>query len=102
MNATLETMARALFQSWFVDFDPVYAKAEGRPRWPRRTHRRPLPAKFQDSEFGEIPEGWRETSIDEIAEINGWTLSKADQTRHARIRRNLRSERWEHCQRRDL
>ena len=43
MNATLEAMARALFQSWFVDFNPVRAKAEGRPRRPRRTHRRPLP-----------------------------------------------------------
>jgi type I restriction enzyme S subunit len=44
MNATLETMARALFQSWFVDFDPVRAKLDGRPpRCPRPRHRRPLP-----------------------------------------------------------
>ncbi len=44
MNATLEAMARALFQSWFVDFDPVRAKLDGRhPRRPRPSHRRPLP-----------------------------------------------------------
>ncbi|HRQ90154.1 MAG TPA: restriction endonuclease subunit S [Bacteroidia bacterium] len=44
MNATLEAMARALFQSWFVDFDPVHAKLDGRqPPQPRPRHRRPLP-----------------------------------------------------------
>ena len=58
MNETLEAMARALFKSWFVDFDPVRAKAEGRdPGLPK-----PLadlfPARFVDSELGEIPEGW--------------------------------------------
>jgi len=58
MNETLEAMARALFQSWFVDFDPGRAKAEGRdPRLPR-----PLadlfPDRFKDSELGEIPAGW--------------------------------------------
>jgi type I restriction enzyme S subunit len=58
MNATLEAMARALFKSWFVDFDPVRAKAEGRdPGLPK-----PLvdlfPDSFEDSELGEIPKGW--------------------------------------------
>jgi len=58
MNETLEAMARALFKSWFVDFDPVRAKAEGRdPGLPR-----PLadlfPDSFEDSEMGEIPKGW--------------------------------------------
>jgi hypothetical protein len=44
MNATLEAMARALFQSWFVDFDPVRAKLDGRkPDRPRQSHRRPVP-----------------------------------------------------------
>jgi len=47
MNATLEAMARALFQSWFVDFDPVRAKLDGRPPpRPRPSHRRPLPRAF--------------------------------------------------------
>jgi hypothetical protein len=58
MNETLEAMARALFKSWFVDFDPVRAKAEGRdPGLPQ-----PLadlfPDSFEDSELGEIPRGW--------------------------------------------
>jgi type I restriction enzyme, S subunit len=59
MNETLEAMARALFKSWFVDFDPVRAKAEGRdPGLPQ-----PLadlfPESFEDSELGEIPKGWK-------------------------------------------
>jgi type I restriction enzyme S subunit len=58
MNETLEAMARALFKSWFVDFDPVRAKAEGRdPGLPQ-----PLadlfPDCLEDSELGEIPKGW--------------------------------------------
>ena len=59
MNETLEAIARALFKSWFVDFDPVRAKAEGRdPGLPK-----PSPTSsrtsFEDSELGEIPKGWR-------------------------------------------
>ena len=58
MNETLEAMARALFKSWFVDFDPVRAKFEGRgPALPK-----PLadlfPDPFVDSKLGEIPKGW--------------------------------------------
>jgi type I restriction enzyme S subunit len=71
MNETLEAMARALFKSWFVDFDPVRAKSEGRnPGLPK-----PLadlfPDSFEDSELGEIPKGWRVTSIGELAEVSG-------------------------------
>jgi len=59
MNATLEAMARALFQSWFVDFDPVHAKAAGRPPSGMDAPTAALfPDKFQDSALGEIPEGW--------------------------------------------
>ena len=59
MNETLEDIARALFKSWFVDFDPVRAKAEGRdPGLPH--HLADLfPDSFVDSELGEIPRGWR-------------------------------------------
>jgi type I restriction enzyme S subunit len=58
MSESLEAIARALFKSWFVDFDPVRAKAEGRsPGLPQ-----PLadlfPARLVDSDLGEIPEGW--------------------------------------------
>ena len=66
MNETLEAMARALFKSWFVDFDPVRAKAEGRdPGLPK-----PLadlfPDRFEDSELGEIPEGWRDGNFGDV------------------------------------
>ena len=91
MNETLEAMARALFKSWFVDFDPVRAKAEGRdPGLPK-----PLtdlfPDRFEDSELGEIPSGWEVRSLDEIARfLNGWRLQKypqrtADRYRSSRL-----------------
>jgi type I restriction enzyme S subunit len=55
MNRTLEEMARALFKSWFVDFEPVRYKAAGQgPRRPTL-----FPDSFQDSELGEIPKGWK-------------------------------------------
>jgi type I restriction enzyme S subunit len=70
MSETLEAMARALFKSWFVDFDPVRAKAEGRdPGLPQ-----PLadlfPARLVDSELGEIPEGWEVAPLPEVVEVN--------------------------------
>ncbi len=63
MNQTLEAMARAIFKSWFVDLDPVRAKAEGRdPGLPK--HLAALfPARFVDSELGDIPEGWEEKPL---------------------------------------
>ena len=69
-SATLEAMARALFQSWFVDFDPVRAKLEG--RWQRGQSLSGLPAhlydlfpdRLVDSELGEIPQGWRPSLVD--------------------------------------
>jgi len=68
MTETLEAMARALFKSWFVDFDPVRAKAEGRgPGLPQ-----PLadlfPARLVDSELGEIPEGWEVGMFGDVVE----------------------------------
>ena len=74
MNETLEAMARALFKSWFVDFEPVRAKMEGRwhpgeslPGLPAE-HYDLFPDRLVDSEIGEIPEGWEVKRIDEIAE----------------------------------
>lgn len=63
VTETLEAIARALFRSWFVDFDPVHAKAEGRdPGLP--VHLAALfPDSFEDSEVGEIPAGWRATTL---------------------------------------
>ena len=70
MNETLEAMARALFKSWFVDFDPVRAKAEGRdPGLPQ-----PLadlfPDSFEDSELGGIPKGWRAVPLPDVIDVN--------------------------------
>ena len=78
MNATLEAMARALFQSWFVDFDPVHAKAAGRPPSGMDAPTAALfPAGFQDSPLGEIPAGWGVKSLDDIAQfLNGLALQK--------------------------
>ena len=59
MNETLEAMARALFKSWFVDFDPVRAKAEGRDTGLPPHIADLFPDSFEDSELGEIPVGWR-------------------------------------------
>ena len=65
MNETLEAMARALSKSWFVDFDPVRAKAEGRdPRLPKPLNDL-FPARLVDSENGEIPEGWEVGCVDD-------------------------------------
>jgi len=58
MNETLEAMARALFKSWFIDFDPVHAKAEGHdPSLPADIAAL-FPNSFEDSGLGEIPKGW--------------------------------------------
>ncbi|MCW5933895.1 MAG: restriction endonuclease subunit S [Fimbriimonadia bacterium] len=89
MNETLEAMARALFKSWFVDFDPVRAKMEGRdPGMPDRGglskdgfRTRPyadlFPDRLVNSELGPIPEGWEVVSLDEISDFfNGLALQK--------------------------
>ena len=65
MNATLEAMAQALFKSWFVDFDPVRAKAEGRISGLSKQVADLFPDSFEDSELGEIPKGWRVGSVDD-------------------------------------
>ncbi len=75
---TLEAIARALFKSWFVDFDPVRAKSEGRdPGLP--PHLADLfPDSFEDSELGEIPNGWRVMTIADLADVNARTLDRTD------------------------
>src|SRR5581483_8243737 len=74
ISETLEAMARALFKSWFVNFDPVRAKMDG--RWRRGQSLPGLPAhlydlfpdRLVDSELGEIPEGWEVGNIDGLCE----------------------------------
>jgi type I restriction enzyme, S subunit len=62
-NKTLEAMAKALFKSWFVEFDPVRAKAEGRSTGLPAEISDLFPDSFEDSELGEIPSGWRVGTI---------------------------------------
>ncbi|MGD0272785.1 MAG: restriction endonuclease subunit S [Gaiellaceae bacterium] len=71
MNETLEQVARALFKSWFVDFDPIRARSEGHdPGLPSEIADL-FPDSFEDSELGEIPKGWRVVSLDQMASIQG-------------------------------
>ena len=65
MNATLESMARALFQSWFVDFDPVKRNAEGGESRPEDAL---FPNSFEESEMGEIPKGWRVMKVGDFVD----------------------------------
>ncbi|MBK9123590.1 MAG: restriction endonuclease subunit S [Chloroflexi bacterium] len=81
MNATLEAMARALFKSWFVDFDPVRAKAEGRdPAGMDAETAALFPDGFEDSPLGDIPRGWRVGTLGEVSEKPqyGYTASASD------------------------
>jgi len=83
MAHTLEEMARALFKSWFVDFEPVRAKMDGRwrpgeslPGLPAHLYDL-FPNRLVDSELGPIPEGWEIKSLDQIAMfLNGLALQK--------------------------
>ena len=75
MNETLEAMARALFKSWFVDFDPVRAKMEGRwlpgeslPGLPAE-HYDLFPERLVDSELGEVPEGWEVRALEDCIDV---------------------------------
>ena len=70
MNEILEATARAIFKSWFVDFDPVKAKVEGHKPPCMDTETAALfPSAFQDSPLGKIPEGWTAEKIGNLVEI---------------------------------
>lgn len=77
-NATLESLAQALFKSWFIDFNPVRAKAEGRePEGMDAATAALFPAEFEESALGLIPKGWTVRSLDSFATyLNGLALQK--------------------------
>jgi len=84
-NETLEAMARALFKAWFVDFEPVRAKTEG--RWQRGQSLPGLPAHLYDlfpdrlieSEMGEIPDGWEIVTLGNLVNtIKGCSYKSDD------------------------
>ena len=79
MNATLEAMARTLFQSWFVDFAPVRAKLDGRsPAGLDAATAALFPSSFQDSTLGQIPKGWEVSTIGaKFLTVLGGTPSRA-------------------------
>ena len=91
MNATLEGMARALFKSWFVDFEPVRAKMDG--RWRRGESLPGMPAELYDlfperlapSELGEAPEGWGVKALGEVVELAYGKSLRADKRLAGRI-----------------
>lgn len=74
-NATLEAIAQALFKSWFVDFDPVRAKAEGRqPEGMDATTAALFPDSFEESELGLVPKGWGMSTLGAICDSNGGVI----------------------------
>lgn len=78
-NATLEAIAQALFKSWFVDFDPVRAKQEGRaPEGMDEATAALFPDGFEESELGLVPRGWRVTRIDAFIELAYGKALKAE------------------------
>lgn len=79
MNETLEGMARALFQSWLVDFDPVRAKLDGRQPVGMDAETAALfPAAFQDSPLGPIPMGWEVGTVNDIAVFSRDSINPGD------------------------
>jgi type I restriction enzyme S subunit len=102
MSETLEAMARALFKSWFVDFDPVRWKMERQGAKPQSRNEnktslaslRPgdfalppplaalFPDSFEDSELGEIPRGWEVKAIGDLAEVVGGSTPKTERTEY--------------------
>jgi type I restriction enzyme, S subunit len=80
MNETLEEMAHTLFKSWFVDFDPVRAKLDGRqPAGMDAETAALFPAEFQDSELGKIPKGWEVKNLDDLVDfVIGGDWGKAE------------------------
>ncbi len=99
VNRALEAMARTLFKAWFVDFEPVRAKMEG--RWQRGQSLAGLPEHLYDlfpdrlveSEMGEIPEGWETTRLSEYSSLNSESWTK--RTRPEQIRYvDLSNTKW--------
>ena len=80
MNATLEAMARALFQSWFVDFDPVRAKLDDRkPVGMDEATAALFPEHLEDSPLGHIPKGWEVCSLADKIELLGGGTPKTSE-----------------------
>jgi len=78
MNQTLEAIARALFKSWFIDFDPVRAKLDGRQPIGMDAETAALfPAEFEDSALGKIPKGWSVSTLEQVVSVNSLSITKS-------------------------
>ena len=76
-NTTLEAIAQALFKSWFVDFDPVHARARGeQPAGLTPEVAALFPDSFEESDLGQVPKGWSTGSLNDLALLNpeSWTV----------------------------
>ena len=84
MNATLEGMARALFQSWFVDFDPVRAKLDGRkPEGLDKATAALFPDAFEHTSDGEmVPKGWKMKCTADLFEVRDGTHDSPKRREH--------------------
>ena len=86
MNATLEAMARALFQSWFVDFDPVRAKMDGREPVGMDLETAALfPKKFEETPLGRVPHGWEVKTLGDVIELAYGKPLKAEDRKHGPV-----------------
>ena len=85
MNETLEAMARALFKSWFVDFEPVRAKMEGRDTGLPKHIADLFPERMVNSDLGEIPEGWEVKTLRELIELAYGKALKASNRKNGSI-----------------
>jgi len=85
-SATLESIAQALFKSWFIDFDPVRAKAEGRePEGMEASAAALFPAEFEESTLGLIPKGWDVARLGDVIELAYGKALKATDRRPGRV-----------------
>ena len=85
-NATLEAIAQALFKSWFVDFDPVRAKMEGRtPEGMDEATAALFPDGFETSGLGEVPRGWQPIRLDSFLELVYGKALKAENRKHGQV-----------------
>ncbi|MEX2499355.1 MAG: restriction endonuclease subunit S [Wenzhouxiangellaceae bacterium] len=76
----LERLARAIFRAWFVDFEPVKAKAEGATSFPSMSQKvfDALPTRFVDSEIGPVPEGWEVKALGDVSDLNARSVRKGE------------------------
>jgi type I restriction enzyme S subunit len=87
MNSTLETLARELFQSWFVDFTPVRAKLDGhKPTGLDEVTAALFPDRFQETVLGHVPNGWEVKPLGEVIELAYGKPMKAEDRKKGSVR----------------